>query len=72
MGAGKHGEETQRAKTERSAKSIMFRYLTDLGYQSNLFFKKLKTRGRPPPGYLQLDLTDPKKLTLVILKTRPK
>ena len=57
---------------ERSEKSMMFRYLTDLGNHCNMFYKKLKTRGRPPVGYAQLDLTDPEQLALAILKTLPK
>ena len=65
----KHGEETLEAKVERSEKSMMFRYLTDLGNHSNMFYKKLKTRGRPPSGYTQLDLTDPKNLVIAILNT---
>jgi hypothetical protein len=65
----KHGEETQKAKVERSEKSVMFRYLNDIGNHIGLFYKKLKTRGRPPSGYVQLDLTDPKQLALAILKT---
>lgn len=67
----KHGEETQKAKAERSAKSLMFRYLTDLGNHCSLFYKQLKTRGRPPSGYVQLDLTDPEQLAIGILKTLP-
>ena len=67
----KHGEETQKAKTERSANSVMFRYLTDIGNHVELFYKQLKTRGRPPSGYKQLDLLDPEQLALAILKTIP-
>ena len=67
----RHGEETLEAKAERSEKSVMFRYLTDLGNHCNMFYKKLKTRGRPPSGYTQLDLTDPEQLALAILKTLP-
>ena len=67
----KHGEETLEAKAERSAKSVMFRYLTDLGNHCNIFYKELKTRGRPPLGYAQLDLTDPEQLAFAILKTLP-
>lgn len=67
----KHGEETLEAKAERSAKSLMFRYLTDLGNYCNTFYKQLKIRGRPPSGYAQLDLTDPEQLDLAILKTLP-
>ena len=66
----KHGEETLEAKAERSAKSVMFRYLTDLGNHCNMFYKEIKTRGRPPTGYAQLDLTDPEQLALAILKTQ--
>ena len=65
----KHGEETLEAKAERSAKSVMFKYLLDLGNHVGLFYKQLKTRGRPPSGYAQLDLTDPEQLALAILKT---
>ena len=67
-----HGEETLEAKAERSEKSVMFRYLTDIGNHCNMFYKQLKTRGRPPSGYTQLDLTDPEQLALTILKTLPK
>jgi len=66
----KHGEETLEAKAESSAKSVMFRYLTDIGNHVNLFYTQLKTRGRPPSGYTQLDLTDPEQLALAILKTQ--
>jgi hypothetical protein len=64
----KHGEEPLEAKAERSSKSVMFRYLTDIGNHCNMFYKEIKTRGRPPAGYAQLDLTDPKQLALAILK----
>jgi hypothetical protein len=64
----KHGEETLEAKAERNAKSVMFRYLTDIGNHCDLFYKQLKTRGRPPSGYKQLDLSDPEQLALAILK----
>jgi len=66
----KHGEETMEARAERSAKSIMFRYLTDIGNHCNMFFKEIKTRGRPPAGYTDLDLTDPEQLALAILRTK--
>ena len=67
----KHGQETLEAKAERSEKSLMFRYLIDLGNHYYLFYKQLKTRGRPPSGYTHLDLTDPEQLALAILKTLP-
>ncbi len=66
-----HGDETLAAKAERSAKSVMFRYLTDIGNHCNMFYEQVKTRGRPPSGYAQLDLTDPDQLAIAILKTLP-
>jgi hypothetical protein len=63
----KHGEETLEAKAERNTKSVMFRYLTDLGNHCNMFYKQIKTLGRPPSGYVQLDLEDPKQLVLALL-----
>lgn len=68
----KHGEETLEAKAERSEKSVMFRYLTDLGNHVRLFYKQLKTRGRLPSGYVQLDLTDREQLAIAILETLPR
>jgi len=68
----KHGEETLEAKAERSAKSLIFKYLLDLGNHVGLFYKQLKTRGRPPFGYAQFDLTDPEQLSLAILQIIPK
>jgi len=68
----KHGEETQEAKAERSEKSMMFRYLTEIGNHCEMFYKEIKTRGRPPSGYKQLDLNDPEQLALAILKTLSK
>jgi hypothetical protein len=62
----KHGQETQEARAERSKKSVMFRYLTDLGNYCNLFYKQLKTRGRPPSGYAQLNPNNPEELATVI------
>jgi len=62
----KHGQETQEARAERSKKSVMFRYLTDLGNYCNLFYKQLKTRGRPPLGYAQLNPNNPEELATVI------
>ena len=65
----KHGEETLEAKAERNSKSVMFRYLTDIGNHCEMFYKEIKTQGRPPSGYAKLDLTDPKQLALAIFKT---
>ena len=64
----KHGQETQEARAERSEKSVMFRYLTDIGNYCDLFYKQLKTRGRTPSGYAQLDLKDPEQLALAIMR----
>ena len=55
---------------ERSAKSTMFRYLTDLGNHCNIFHKEPYARGRRPSGHTQLNLSDPKQLALAIIKTR--
>lgn len=68
----RHGEETLEARAERIKKSIMFRYLTDIGNHVGLFYTQLKTRGRPPSGYAQLDLRDPEQLALAILRTTSK
>jgi hypothetical protein len=68
----KHGEATKEARQERSSKSAMFRYLTDLGNHCNLFYTELKARGRPPSEYVPLDLNNSEQLALVILKTLPK
>ena len=65
----RHGEETLEAKAKRSEKSVMFRYLTDIGNHCEMFYKEIKTLGRPPSGYAELDLTDPEQLALAILKT---
>ena len=67
----RHGQETKEAKAERSAKSVMFKYLLDLGNHVGMFHKEIKTLGRPPLGYTQLDLTDPEQLAIAILKTLP-
>jgi len=37
-----------------------------------MFYQQIKTRGRPPSRYTQLDLTDPEQLALTILRTLPK
>ena len=69
----RNGEETLEAKAERSDKSVMFRYLTDLGNHCSLFYKEIKIKGRTPSWYLKLDLTEPEQLSKAILKsTAPK
>ena len=68
----KHGQETLEAKAERNSKSVMFRYLTDIGNHVGLFYTQPKTRGRPPAGYAQLDLNDKEQLALAILQTPSK
>jgi hypothetical protein len=54
----KNGEETKKAKAERSKRMLILRYLTDLGSQCNLFNKTLKPLGRPPKGYRKLHYSD--------------
>jgi hypothetical protein len=66
----KHGDETLEAKAERSAKSVMFRYLTDIGNHCNMFYKQLKTTGRPPSGYRQLDLNNKEQMAIAIIKIK--
>jgi len=44
---------------------------SDIGNHCNMFHKQLKTRGRPPSGYTQLNLSDREQLALAILKTLP-
>ena len=68
----KHGQETQEARAERNKKSVMLRYLNDIGNHVELFYRQNKTRGRPPSGYAQLDLSNPEQLAVAILKTQPK
>ena len=68
----KNGQETKEAKAERNEKSVMFRYLTDLGNHCNIFYRQIKTLGRPPSGYTRLDLSDEGQLALAILRTLPK
>jgi hypothetical protein len=70
--AREHGDETLVAKAERSEKSVMFRYLTDIGNHCEMFYKEIKTKGRPPSSYEKLDLNDPEQLALAILKTLSK
>ena len=67
----KHGNETLEAKAERSARSLILRYLTDIGNHYEMFYREIKARGRPPSEYTQLDLKDPEQLTLAILKILP-
>jgi hypothetical protein len=66
----KHGQETQEARAERSAKSLIFKYLIDLGNHTGLFYKQIKARGRPPSGYAQLDLNNKEQLAIAILRTK--
>ena len=64
----KHGKDTKEARVERSAKSVMFRYLTAIGNHCNMFYKELKTLGRPPLEYAKLDLNNPEQLASVLKK----
>jgi hypothetical protein len=67
----KHGQETLEAKAKRSAKSLMFKHINDIGNYVKLFYEQLKTRSRPPSEYKQLDLSDPEQLALSIIKILP-
>ena len=65
----KNGERSKALEAEIRKKSILLRYLMDIGNHIELFYKQLKTKGRPPLGYTQLDLKDPEQLALAIMKT---
>jgi hypothetical protein len=62
------GSCTNLVLAERNSKSVMFRYLTDIGNHCNIFHQQLKIRDRPPSGYSQLDLTKPEQLAIAILR----
>ena len=66
----KTGEYSLKVKSERSEKNLTLKYLIDLGNHCDLFYKKLKSRGRPPNGYVRLDLDDLGQLIIAILQTR--
>jgi hypothetical protein len=63
----KNGERSKAIEAEIRKKSILLRYLVDVGNHVELFYKKLKSKGRPPLGYTQLNLDDPEQLALAIL-----
>jgi hypothetical protein len=65
----KNGGRSKAVEAELRKKSILLRYLVDIGNYVELFYKQLKTKGRPPLGYTQLDLKDPEQLTLAIMRT---
>lgn len=55
----KHGNETKEARTKRSAKSLQFLMLEELGHRINIFYPNApRTRGRKPNGYKKLDLNN--------------
>jgi hypothetical protein len=64
----KNGERSKAVEAEIRKKSILLRYLMDIGNHVELFYKQLKTKGRPPLGYTQLDLKDPEQLALTIMR----
>jgi len=63
----KTGEQSIKIRADRSKKSLIFRYLTDIGNYSHLFQKEVKTTGRPPKGYKALNLDKPVELALAML-----
>jgi hypothetical protein len=65
----KNGERSKAVEAEIRKKSILLRYLVDVGNHVELFYKKLKTKGRPPLGHTQLDLKDPEQLAIAIMRT---
>lgn len=64
----RNGNETKKARAERSRVSAMFLYLRDIGDSINLFVGP-KTRGRRPSQYRRLDLNDPEQMMLAISLT---
>jgi len=68
----RNGERSKEVETELKRKGILLRYLVDLGNHINLFYKEIKLLGRPPAGYVKLDLTDPEQLEQAVLKTLAK
>jgi len=64
----KNGERSKAVEAEIRKKSILLRYLMDIGNHVELFYKQLKTKGRPPLGYRQLNLKDPEQLALAIMR----
>lgn len=65
----KNGERTKAIEMEVRERSAILRYLIDIGNHVDLFYKKLKARGRPPIGYVKLNLNEPHQLMLAILAT---
>ena len=64
----RNGERTKQADADRSQKSLMFKYLIDIGNHIKLFYKEIKVRGRPPTGYEEPNLSDAEQLTITINK----
>ena len=63
----KNGERTKAIEMEMRERSVTLRYLIDIGNHIDLFYKELKARGRPPLGYVKLNLNEPQQLILAIL-----
>ena len=69
----RHGNETKKAKADRSKKSLMFLMLEEIGHHVNLFAPgSTRTRGRKPFAYCKLDLNDPEQLAQAIKLAEPK
>ena len=68
----RNGNRTKESQTELVERSLVLRYLVDIGNHIKLFYKELKPLGRPPAAYVRLDLDDPEQLVLAILKTLQK
>ena len=67
------GSYTNIALAERSAKSLQFLMLEKIGWHVGLIAEgSTKFRRRKPNGFENLDLNDPDRLALAILKTLPK
>jgi hypothetical protein len=64
----KNGNESKSSRAQRSRKQAELRYLIDLGNHQGLFRKKFSVVGRPPNGYIKLNLDDPENIKLVLKK----
>ena len=62
----RHGGETKAARKAHQETLLRLAYLVAIGNHCNLFYREIKPLGRPPSGYAQLELTDPKQLAEAI------
>ena len=66
-----NGNRTIESQKENSACLARLRILEQIGWHIKMF-TGVKTRGRKPNGYIQLDLNDPLQMGLAVLMTQEK